>query len=128
MNYAETVERTFNTDFREVTGRLSSEISLRLVNGSLGLLGEAGEFSELIKKWVFHGKELDRTKAILELGDVCYYLQVIANTLGVSIEEIQRINSDKLAKRYPNGFTTKDSVNKADEIQLELDLRLKDAP
>lgn len=31
-----------------------------LLNGCLGLSGEAGELNDLVKKWIFHKKPLDR--------------------------------------------------------------------
>jgi NTP pyrophosphatase (non-canonical NTP hydrolase) len=49
-----------------------------LVNGALGLCGEAGEVVDLIKKHCFQGHELDVNKLIIELGDVCWYIAILA--------------------------------------------------
>lgn len=34
-----------------------------IVNACYGLSGEVGEFNDMIKKWIFHGKPLDDTHA-----------------------------------------------------------------
>lgn len=83
-----------------------------LVNVGLGLTGEAGEVADLIKKNLCHGHDLDKEKLHKELGDVLWYLAYAAETLGTSLEEIAKMNIDKLKKRYPEGFSTDASVNR----------------
>lgn len=73
-------------------------------NWAMGLCGEAGEYSELIKKHVFHGKELNRDAAIKELGDSLWYLAMCATKLGTSLEHIAISNINKLKERYPVKF------------------------
>ena len=48
-----------------------------LINGLFGLSGESGEFIDMIKKWIFHEKELDEDHAKKELGDVMWYVAMI---------------------------------------------------
>lgn len=72
---------------------------------AMGLAGEAGEFVELVKKHLFHGKPLDREKATKELGDVLWYVMYAANAIGVSLERVAIENDRKLRERYPNGFS-----------------------
>ena len=76
---------------------------------ALGLAGEAGEFVDLIKKHLFHSHPLDRNKAIKELGDVRWYLELAAFAVGVTMEEVEDRNVAKLRERYPNGFSTEAS-------------------
>lgn len=76
---------------------------------SLGLAGEAGEFADMMKKHCGHGHELDRTKAAKELGDVMWYVAVLANSLGFKLSEIATMNSEKLRARYKTGFTIEES-------------------
>ena len=33
-----------------------------VLNGCLGLSGEVGEFNDMVKKWIFHEKDLDMEK------------------------------------------------------------------
>ena len=65
---------------------------------ALGLVGEAGEASEKVKKWHRDGK-FDHQSLAYELGDVLYYLTRLANTIGYTLEEIQNMNVAKLTSR-----------------------------
>lgn len=82
---------------------------LCIQEGALGLSGEAGEVADLIKKWMFQGHDMDKEKLIRELGDVCWYISLIALGVGGSLEEILKTNIDKLKDRYPDGFDPKRS-------------------
>lgn len=75
-----------------------------ILDGCLGLAGESGELIDLIKKWIFHGKPLDTDHAKKELGDVCWYIAMIAHSFGWNLDEILKMNIDKLKARYPEGF------------------------
>lgn len=86
-----------------------------LALGGMGLAGEAGECVDLIKKHLFHKVPLDRDKLIKELGDVRWYFEVLCHAAGITITEVERLNVEKLRKRFPNGFNTVDSIKKADE-------------
>ena len=79
----------------------------RLLTAALGLNGEAAEFSELIKKCIFQGKEYDdttRSKLKDELSDVMWYIAQGCIALDTNIEELMDINMAKLKDRYPTGF------------------------
>jgi NTP pyrophosphatase (non-canonical NTP hydrolase) len=86
----------------------------QLLNGLLGLNGEAGEAIDIYKKWKFQGHMLDKEKLIEELGDALWYIALSAKGLGVSLNEVARKNIDKLRKRYPEGFSTEDSIERRD--------------
>lgn len=75
-----------------------------LLNGVMGLCGEAGETIEILKKHLFHGKELDTDSLKKELGDIAWYLAETAYALDMPLEEILRGNIEKLKERYPEGF------------------------
>ena len=69
---------------------------------ALGLCGETGEFAEHIKKHIFHHRPLDDHAAGIELGDVLWYLAYAAQSIGMTLEDIARMNLEKLRKRYPH--------------------------
>lgn len=85
-----------------------------LLNGALGVTGEAAEIAALalanavhagaiadaVKKHVFHGKKLDSAAIIAEIGDVLWYLNEIALTVGGSLELAARANNAKLYQRF----------------------------
>lgn len=83
-----------------------------LMNGALGLCGEAGEVADLVKKTVFQGHELDTDHVAKELGDVAWYLAVSAKAIGYDLETIMQMNIEKLKKRYPDGFSADRSLNR----------------
>lgn len=70
---------------------------------AMGVAGEAGEVVEKWKKIVAYkeGKvsEEDRDELGKELGDVVWYIAVMANSLGLSFEEIMQRNVEKLQSR-----------------------------
>lgn len=99
----------------------------RITNSALGSVGEAGEVADLIKKAVYHGhgfafKDSDRGKDKMispnevakELGDQLYYISITAEEFGYTLQEIAEININKLAKRYPEGFSVEASINRVD--------------
>jgi NTP pyrophosphatase (non-canonical NTP hydrolase) len=85
-----------------------------LTTFALGIAGEAGEVADLVKKHVGHGHPLDREKLAKELGDVLWYVAGLATEIGVSLESVARGNLEKLAKRYPNGFSPEASMARVD--------------
>jgi len=79
----------------------------RLLNATLGMVGEAGEFADLVKKVWFQGLPLEgetESKLIEELGDLLWYVAQACTALEVSLSHVMRRNIAKLEERYPNGF------------------------
>ena len=80
---------------------------------AIGMCGEAGEVSELIKKYAYHEHEIDTEHLALELGDVLWYVTYMAHLFGYSLGDIMVMNQEKLAKRYPDGkFDAERSKNR----------------
>ncbi|MDZ5610842.1 nucleoside triphosphate pyrophosphohydrolase family protein, partial [Bacillus pseudomycoides] len=113
-DYQEATLRTWNnkTDFG---GRVS--------NAALGLTGEAGEVADIIKKAIYHGhgfqpahcpgeEDGNTYKLALELGDIMYYVAIMAHEIGYTLQDIAEMNIAKLAKRYPDGFSREASQNR----------------
>lgn len=86
-----------------------------LMNGVMGLNGEAGECIDMVKKAVFQGHKLDFEKLAEELGDVAWYLAVTAHSIGYDLETILKMNVKKLKKRYPDGFDADRSINRKED-------------
>ena len=79
---------------------------------ALGLTGESGECADLLKKvYRKYGSIEDapedmRTHLLRELGDVLWYLNKMARTLGSSLSEVAAMNIEKLTKRKAKGTLT----------------------
>ena len=86
-----------------------------LINGVMGLCGEAGECIDIVKKHLAQGHALDREKLIKELGDVAWYLAETAYALDVELDTVLQGNLDKLRARYPEGFDAQQSINRKTE-------------
>lgn len=83
-----------------------------LLNGALGLTGEAGEVADLIKKHFFHGHDLDIDTLVKEIGDVCWYVALLCTAIGEDMESVMSKNIEKLKTRYPEGFSSEASINR----------------
>ena len=94
--------------------RAHGERNVELSNYALGLVCEAGEVGDILKKVIYHGHNLDEHEIKKEIGDVLWYLANLCSVLGYNLEDIAQINLEKLYKRYPNGFNTNDSINRID--------------
>ena len=88
----------------------------RLDTAASGLVAEAGEFMEIVKKIKFQGKpynEDNKEHLILELGDIMWYAAQACMALGVRMDEVFIRNTLKLAMRYEGKeFTVEKSENR----------------
>ncbi len=79
---------------------------------ALGLAGETGEVCEKIKKHVRDGRELDKKELAKEMGDVLWYLAVLANDLGLRLSEVADTNLKKLIDRASRGVISGSGDNR----------------
>lgn len=109
MNASEYQELAMRTNDGKATERLSKltaegKDTGEVLNACLGLSGEVGEFNDMVKKWIFHEKDLDINELKKELGDVLWYAAMCCDALGWDMSEVMERNIEKLKKRYPDGF------------------------
>ena len=83
-----------------------------ITNAIFGLCGESGEIADYFKKYYFQGHEFDTDVVVNELGDVCWYVALLAKALGVDLETVLNENVNKLKRRYPDGFDKEKSINR----------------
>ncbi len=80
---------------------------IELAHRLLGLVGEAGEVAEKMKKVYRDDNGKVSVKAVedlkKELGDILWYIAALADFFDFSLEEIGQINIDKLASRQKRG-------------------------
>ncbi|PEN09688.1 nucleoside triphosphate pyrophosphohydrolase family protein [Bacillus pseudomycoides] len=114
--YQEATLRTWNK---------RNDFGFRVSNAALGLTGEAGEVADLVKKAIYHGHGFQPAhcpgeengnvhKLALELGDIMYYVGIMAHEMGYTLQDIAEMNIAKLAKRYPDGFSREASKKRVD--------------
>lgn len=82
---------------------------LTLMYRTLGLVGEAGEVAEKVKK-ILRDKggsvsPADKQEIIKEMGDVMWYLQALADYLKVPLSQIADVNLEKIHSRKARGVT-----------------------
>lgn len=77
-----------------------------LMDKTIWVMGIAGEAGEVVEKWkkivAYKGGEVTGEDLKLfkkELGDVVWYIAVLADSLGLSFDEIMRLNLEKLKDR-----------------------------
>lgn len=97
-------------------------IDVDSVHAILGLVTEAGELADVVKRAYFYGKgpeSVDRNHIIEEAGDLFWYLALLCNACNISFEEVWAKNIAKLKARYPNKFSTEQAYNRDTEKERE---------
>ena len=86
----------------------------KVIYPALGLCGEAGEVAEKIKKTLrgdtHRSDQLHRIAD--ELGDVLWYLAILAEDIGFDLEKIAEWNVDKLNRRWRKNQIKGDGDNR----------------
>ncbi len=105
MNFDEYQKKAITTDLS--AGKGHDLLSIAFMDKVLGLLGESGEIAEKLKK-VLRDKEAklseeDRKELAKELGDVLWYVALLAHYLEVPFDDIATQNITKLASRNTRG-------------------------
>ena len=90
-----------------------------LLNGVMGLCGEAGECIDLVKKAKFQGHEIDNSKLRLEIGDCAWYISLASYALDLPLSDVLQANIDKLKARFPDGFSKERSIHREGETPKE---------
>lgn len=79
-------------------------VGARLIHASMGLVTEAAEFQDALKKSLFYGKTLDKTNLKEELGDLLWYMAIAMDELNTDFDAEQDRVIRKLKARYPSKF------------------------
>lgn len=94
-----------------------SSVTENLLHAAVGIAGEAGELLDCVKKTWVYGKSLDIDNLVEEGGDILFYLQLLANHSGVSLDDMIAANVVKLKKRFPSsvGYTNEHAIARLDK-------------
>lgn len=97
-----------------MTGNEYQQLAARTVNQGLtfeeqkyhalhGMVGEIGELHSLYQK-NYQGHPVDPDHAKKELGDLLWFIAEYCTAKGWNLDDIMKMNIDKLKARYPEGF------------------------
>lgn len=89
----------------------------RLLHASMGCATESIELLDALKKHLFYNKPLDITNIEEEIGDLFWYISIIAHVLGFNFDYIWDKNIAKLKARYPDSFTEENAIHR--DLQAE---------
>ena len=94
-------------DFAKRIAALDEQVNVPLLlTAGLGMASEGGEFADVVKKVLFHGKELTpevKEHLSKELGDVIWYWTNACRALDLDPYAVIEQNVAKLSARYPGG-------------------------
>lgn len=91
---------------QDIENATTDAVKHRLLYAVLGLVGEAGEIANKLKKVLRGDKKLtgdSRQERIDELGDVLWYVAAIATDEGIDLSEVAKRNICKLYDRTRRG-------------------------
>lgn len=92
-----------------------SEEDGKLLHAALLVADEAGELISPIKKHFAYGKPLDKENILEEAGDLLFSVTAVLLQLGFTLDQAMEHNKEKLAVRYPDGFSLQAGLDRADK-------------
>jgi 5-methylcytosine-specific restriction endonuclease McrA len=109
------IGRNLVTDPRLSVG--TNEMSFNLLHASMGLVTEAAEVIDLLKKYLAYDRSFDRQKILSEISDIWFYATMILIDQKSSYKEIIDLNMAKLNARYPGGYSHHAANNRNLEVE-----------
>ena len=95
-----------------VEDKIITQGQTRLVENTLGLVGEAGEVAEKVKKYLRDNTKVSQKEIVKELGDVIFYATALANYFYSNLPEVMEVNMDKLNDRAKRGVIKGEGDNR----------------
>lgn len=103
----------FSLDFR-INFRMKFATFCNPESLALDLSIKAARMAELIKKHLGQGHPIKMAAVKELLADLLLCMASLAAEYELTLDAIAQQNIDKLTKRYPNGFSTADSLSRSD--------------
>lgn len=86
----------------------------------LGMQTEAAELSDVFKKHLAYGKDIDWVNIKEEIGDLMWYIANFCNLNDIDLEEVMETNINKLRARFPKKFTQENALNRDLETERKI--------
>lgn len=107
-----------------MTGNEYQKLAARTINNDLnktaiefhalhGMVGEIGEIHSIYQK-IYQGHDLDFEHLKKELGDLLWFIAEYCTAFNMKLEDVMRLNIDKLKARYPEGFDAEHSLHRTE--------------
>lgn len=101
--YSETNKPMSMNAYQEMAAKTAIySSSHQILYPALGLVGEAGEVANKVKKMMRDGN-FDREAVVSELGDVMWYIAALCRDLNVDMSDVALDNLKKLYDRMQRG-------------------------
>lgn len=122
LNFGPAEKPTLNELIEALTAiNAWSPADIDVLHGAIGLITEAGEVAEYLLKWA-EGNPFDRVNVLEEAGDASWYIVRSLRGIGVTLEQSNRTNIDKLRGRHGAAFDVFRDANRdlnAEHSKLE---------
>jgi len=105
MNQQEYIKKALRSESKDYKFQSTGDITPRIEHAVYGLVTEAGELLDAIKKAKIYGQKLDKVNVVEELGDIMWYMALFVDALGTDFQKIWQKNIQKLKLRYPEKYT-----------------------
>lgn len=87
-----------------------------LQHALMGIMSEAGELADPIKKHIIYNAHLDLDNIKEEIGDLLWYVALLCRATGISMSEAAADNITKLQRRYPDQYSDEAATKRADKL------------
>lgn len=79
------------------------KVLARLLHAETGASGELGELSSMLKRHIVSGEKLDVLNLVEEAGDIVWYLALMLDAVGYTLDQALKANIQKLQYRAEFG-------------------------
>ena len=100
--YQELAARTINPELT---------VSQQVRHALFGIASETGELLGLYQKSM-QGHEFNDEHMLKECGDILWMMAELLTANGYTLDDVARMNIDKLKARYPDGFDAEHSIHR----------------
>jgi NTP pyrophosphatase (non-canonical NTP hydrolase) len=94
-----------------VTSFAWEEVNQDVTHGILGIAGEASELVQHLYSAITTEGQINSLAISKEIGDVLWYIAILADAIGVPLEQIMEENIAKLKARYPDKWCIERAQN-----------------
>lgn len=74
------------------------QVADKLTIATLGVVAGAGKLASPLKRFLVHKQAIDQRSLVKAFGAVLWFISLAADALGVSLEEVARLNLDEIAQ------------------------------